>query len=255
MPFEAAKAVATTFCYNIRYALVPLFGPGIASTCIKPGSEGFAQMVIDPQVVSRCTLEAKKYKELASEKKFEASRSNTPESKAVASSLWPRHMKSKGKKLNSNSPYSSDADGDGNYLPSPQSSSTEWNPPRSSKPWPWPGTLELPESHDDKGKITFKKSHEVRPKSPSISSEGSEVSPKTVAKLARKEDSKSKDKKHKARHQKRTSTETDPPPTRSPSPITATKETKAAYVLMQLRLADTTWTDSEHSARKRRASS
>ena len=211
-------------------------------------------MVIDPEIVSRCTLEAKKYRELASEEKFEASRSNTPESKTVASSLWPRHMKSKGKKLNSDSPYSSDADGDGNYLPSPQSS-TERDPPRSSKPWPWPGTLELPESHDDKGKITFKKPHEVRPKSPSISSDGSEVSPKTVAKLARKDDTKSKDKKHKARHQKRTSREADPTPARSPSPITATKETKAAYVLMQLHRADTTWTDAEHSARKRRASS
>ena len=254
MPFEAAKAVATTFCYSIRYALVPLFGPSFASECIKPGTEGFAQMVINPDIVSRCTLEAKTYRELASEEKFEASRSNTPESKATTNGLWPRHMKSKGRKLNSDSPYGSDTEGDGNYLPSPQSS-TDRTPPRSSKPWPWPGTLELPESPADKGRITFKKSYEAHPKSPSVSSSGSEVSPKTVAKSARNEDSKPKDKKHKARHQKQTPRESCSPPSRSPSPITATRETKAAYVLMQLRLADTTWTDTDHAARKRRASS
>ena len=63
MPFEAAKAVAATFCYPIRYALTPVFGLDFVPLCIKPGVEGFGQMVIDPNIVRKCSVQATKFRE------------------------------------------------------------------------------------------------------------------------------------------------------------------------------------------------
>lgn len=55
MPFEAAKAMAATFCYSIRYALTPLFGVDFPSLCIKPEDPSFAHMIIDGKIVRDCT--------------------------------------------------------------------------------------------------------------------------------------------------------------------------------------------------------
>ena len=250
MPFEAAKAVAATFCYNIRYALVPIFGPSFVSACIKPGTEGFGQMIIDSEIVARSTLEAKHYRETASSERFEESRSNTPESKPTLNEIWPRQVKSRPLKMDSDSAYSSDANGEGNYLPSPQST-IDWNPPRTSKPWP--GTLELPEPHRTK-KVAFVTTSKDRADSPGSTSSGSDVSPTTVAE-SRREDQCIRRNSPKALHGKKIPRDSNSPNARSQSPITATKETKAAYVLMQLRLADTSWREPEHSTKKRRASS
>jgi hypothetical protein len=62
MPLEAAKAVAATFCWNIRYALTPIFGVEFPSQCIPPGSDRFGEMVIDCNVTRRCTEEARAYR-------------------------------------------------------------------------------------------------------------------------------------------------------------------------------------------------
>ncbi|GBF62444.1 hypothetical protein TMEN_4989 [Trichophyton mentagrophytes] len=58
MPFEAAKAVAATFCWKIRYALTPLFGVGFLSECIKPTDEMFGRMIIDPAIIRAATITA-----------------------------------------------------------------------------------------------------------------------------------------------------------------------------------------------------
>jgi hypothetical protein len=64
MPFEAAKAVAATFCWNIRYALTPVFGAEFPSQCIQPGSDRFGEMVIDCSITRRCTEEARAYRSI-----------------------------------------------------------------------------------------------------------------------------------------------------------------------------------------------
>ena len=64
MPFEAAKAVAATFCWNIRYALTPVFGTEFPSECTRPGSDRFGEMVIDCSITRRCTEEARAYRSL-----------------------------------------------------------------------------------------------------------------------------------------------------------------------------------------------
>src|ERR1700728_4431732 len=64
MPLEAAKAVAATFCWNIRYALTPIFGAEFPSRCIPPGSDRFGEMVIDCNITRRCTEEARTYRSM-----------------------------------------------------------------------------------------------------------------------------------------------------------------------------------------------
>ncbi|OLN97305.1 Transcriptional repressor XBP1 [Colletotrichum chlorophyti] len=58
MPYECAKAVCATFCYNIAGALIPIFGPSFPSMCIPPGSSEYQRMVIDHGIVKEAIREA-----------------------------------------------------------------------------------------------------------------------------------------------------------------------------------------------------
>jgi hypothetical protein len=64
MPFEAAKAIAATFCWKIRYALTPLFGTDFPSLCIPPHSQQFGKMTIDPGVIQEATEMSNRYRQL-----------------------------------------------------------------------------------------------------------------------------------------------------------------------------------------------
>ncbi|OQD79038.1 hypothetical protein PENANT_c065G03618 [Penicillium antarcticum] len=65
MPFEAAKALAVTFCWNIRYALTPLFGNDFPAMCIHPNDrKNFGRMVVPPGVIRRATETAMHYRSL-----------------------------------------------------------------------------------------------------------------------------------------------------------------------------------------------
>ncbi|KAL9109717.1 MAG: hypothetical protein Q9227_005586 [Pyrenula ochraceoflavens] len=64
VPFEAAQAVAATFCWNIRFALTPVFGANFPSMCVPPDSDKFGEMVIDPAITRTCTERAQFYREL-----------------------------------------------------------------------------------------------------------------------------------------------------------------------------------------------
>ncbi|KAI9811083.1 MAG: hypothetical protein M1827_005665 [Pycnora praestabilis] len=80
MPYEAAKAVAATFCYNIRYTLTPLFGPSFISLCIPPDDPRFGRMIIDRDIVRQCTTAAHELRSLGGE------RGVTPAHKSTATS-------------------------------------------------------------------------------------------------------------------------------------------------------------------------
>lgn len=64
MPYQAAKAIAATFCYEIRWALTPVFGNDFPFICLPPGDECFAKFMIDPAVVQFCTQETTRFREL-----------------------------------------------------------------------------------------------------------------------------------------------------------------------------------------------
>ncbi|KIW10453.1 hypothetical protein PV08_11417 [Exophiala spinifera] len=64
IPYEAAKAVAATFCWSIRYALTPVFGTDFPNMCLHPNDENFGSMLIDPEITKRCALLAQHYRAL-----------------------------------------------------------------------------------------------------------------------------------------------------------------------------------------------
>lgn len=79
MPFEAAKAVAATFCYRIRYVLTPVFGLDFATQCTPPGAPGFDSMHIDPKIIRKCVEMTRDGREPRSQPRSD-SRSETPSS-------------------------------------------------------------------------------------------------------------------------------------------------------------------------------
>lgn len=62
IPHAAAKAIAATFCYDIRYALTPVFGHDFPHLCIRPGTEGYGDMTIDPAITQQCSEEAERFR-------------------------------------------------------------------------------------------------------------------------------------------------------------------------------------------------
>ncbi|KAL2869737.1 putative APSES transcription factor Xbp1 [Aspergillus lucknowensis] len=65
MPFEAARAVAATFCWKIRFALTPLFGNDFPDLCVHPNDRSrFGRMIIDPSIVQTATERAHFYRML-----------------------------------------------------------------------------------------------------------------------------------------------------------------------------------------------
>lgn len=65
MPYEAARAMAATFCWRIRYALTPLFGTEFPAMCIPPTDrKTHGRMVIPPEIVQRATNTSNYYRSL-----------------------------------------------------------------------------------------------------------------------------------------------------------------------------------------------
>ncbi|KAH7083248.1 hypothetical protein BKA63DRAFT_402686 [Paraphoma chrysanthemicola] len=62
MPYQAAKAIVSTFCYDIRWALTPVFGNDFPSMCLHPKDPGFAKFLIDPAIVQYCTMETDRFR-------------------------------------------------------------------------------------------------------------------------------------------------------------------------------------------------
>jgi hypothetical protein len=61
MPYEAAKAIAATFCYDIRWALTPVFGNDFPSKCL-PIDNRCPKFLIDRDIVRRCTAETNRFR-------------------------------------------------------------------------------------------------------------------------------------------------------------------------------------------------
>ncbi|ETN41083.1 uncharacterized protein HMPREF1541_03018 [Cyphellophora europaea CBS 101466] len=64
IPYAAAKAIAATFCYSIRYALTPVFGIDFIDLCVEPMDPRFGCMLIDQAITEQCRAEAARFKEL-----------------------------------------------------------------------------------------------------------------------------------------------------------------------------------------------
>lgn len=62
-PYAAAKAIAATFCYDIRWALTPVFGNEFPLMCRPPNDPLFGKFVIDPRIVQSCITETNRFRE------------------------------------------------------------------------------------------------------------------------------------------------------------------------------------------------
>ena len=61
MPFACARAVAATFCYDFRHALVPIFGKEFLDMCLPKNDVMFENFKIDPSIIKDCTVETRKW--------------------------------------------------------------------------------------------------------------------------------------------------------------------------------------------------
>ena len=58
MPYSCARAVCLTFCYHIRWALTPIFGPSFIRECLSPENPEFGRFRIDAETIRCAQLEA-----------------------------------------------------------------------------------------------------------------------------------------------------------------------------------------------------
>ncbi|CAG7916383.1 unnamed protein product [Penicillium olsonii] len=65
MPYDAAKAMAATFCWRIRHVLTPLFGTDFPAMCTHPDERRrHGVMVIDPEIIRLATDKANYFRSL-----------------------------------------------------------------------------------------------------------------------------------------------------------------------------------------------
>lgn len=62
MPWQAAREIAATFCWDIRWALTPVFGNDFPQMCRPPYDRGFAKFVISSDTVRFCASETVRFK-------------------------------------------------------------------------------------------------------------------------------------------------------------------------------------------------
>ncbi len=243
MPFEAAKAMAATFCYNIRYALTPLFGVDFLSLCVRPEDPNFGRMVIDGKIVRHCAATARTLCILSRG----ASHINSPSVKSSNSfRTWSTksHRPKLGNPRDSESGYGTDTDRSDKYLSSPQTPLTvEWtalNTPKSS-------TRTNCGTPSSRKRCTSTSIVKYEESLKSSSSEDIRDAQRDSMELDDDYDEKSASSQSSMGLQKA--------PKRRKISTILTKESRAAYMLMQLQMADATLGETPYGANRRRASS
>lgn len=246
MPFEAAKAVAATFCYHIRYALTPVFGLDFLSLCIPPEDPNFGRFTISRDIVRQCSDVANGYRDL-SRGTSQVSSPQTPSSGEF--SQWTskslRHQPVK--ILSMDRGYGTDTERSDHDLGSPQTPmSMEWTAlnkttaPKSARTGPHhpPAAPQIPTDPA------------VRENFQSRASSCSEESRGLKRSLVDNDEDYDEDS-----HSTHSSDDPATPPKRRKKSTVMSTEAKAAYMLMQLSMKDATLGGSEHIGNRRRASS
>ncbi|OSS54453.1 hypothetical protein B5807_01208 [Epicoccum nigrum] len=62
VPWQAARELAATFCWDIRWALTPVFGNTFPEMCIPPRHPSFGGFIISPATVQFCTDETVRFR-------------------------------------------------------------------------------------------------------------------------------------------------------------------------------------------------
>lgn len=246
MPYDAAKAIAATFCFHIRYALTPVFGLDFSELCVVPDDPSFGRMVIDRNIIRRCTEVANEFRALSREASIAIS-PQTPLSTAGLSKWGSNSLRPKAvKTADMESGYGTDTDRSDKYLESPQTLlKFEWtalNTPRSAVT-----EQDAPCSTVTLSAASAPQSSEDPHDGLETSSEGSGVAKRGISELDEDYDGESSS--------APSSEDVMSPPKRRKKSIAQTKEARAAYLLMQLHMADASLKDGEPKGLRRRASS
>ena len=246
MPFKAAKAVAATFCYHIRYALTPVFGLDFVSLCKQPGEEGYDVMVIDRSIVRDCTEEANEYRAMSREGSLAATPitpASTPFSRWSSKPLRLKPIKT----VDAESGYGTDTDRSDKYLHSPRSSS-QWTALSTSRSAPLQ-QYKLSSPKESIAETSATGGYEAPPTWPKGSSRRES---RTATRHHKDVDDDDYDEASSSAH---SSEEALVPMARKRQPTTSINETRAAYLLMKLHIADKSLVSSDRQPKRRRASS
>ncbi|KAF3040539.1 hypothetical protein E8E12_008780 [Didymella heteroderae] len=63
VPWQAAREIAATFCWDIRWALTPVFGNDFPQMCRPPHDRSYAKFAINPDTVRFCASETARFRE------------------------------------------------------------------------------------------------------------------------------------------------------------------------------------------------
>ncbi|EFW14699.1 hypothetical protein D8B26_000624 [Coccidioides posadasii str. Silveira] len=254
MPFEAAKAVAATFCWRIRYALTPLFGREFISICIPPSDERFGRMIIDPEIIRSAASTADRLRHLETKRSSPSLLPNTiayfpgteGSARAHAKNLRLKHIRK---------PVV-------NYEHDEEIASREYCRPRALPHSGWTATnslrtassaqLSIPSPgeilaslsgiHDRRRRVSAlyesdSVADDVSLPPKSAASESSDGSYTDDGSMMESSDS-----------------EPDDPLRRRNSPLPLTNDARAAYMLMRLHMQEAVGVDDDSQRKKRRAS-
>ena len=239
MPFEAAKAVAARFCYEIRYVLVPVFGPDFVSMCEKYGDPTHLRFDVHPSIIQRCT-EAVTANQAQSRQSSVAVSPRTTTASAKLP-VWPQKslLPKSAKVIDAESGYGTDSDRSEKYTGSPNSPmSIEWTPvnsPRSAYLETYPFLQQPPRNvtSTPRGLDSPASSHSKR---------------MTHKKRGISEVDGAHDTESSSEH---SSIDTAASPKRRKTPAVMTPEIGAAYTLMGLNMADATLGEGKPLKRRR----
>ncbi|KAK9447559.1 uncharacterized protein V1518DRAFT_376771 [Limtongia smithiae] len=115
LPYDIARMLAVRTCYNIRYALIPLFGADFPASCLKPGTPGFGQLQLTDNEPTR-----RRRRRPASTQEIDGVNGPVQRRARISSPEQPRQGLSP---LHSNRKLPSSTEQANTQLPSPASSS------------------------------------------------------------------------------------------------------------------------------------
>lgn len=246
MPFDAAKGIAATFCYHIRYALTPVFGLEFLSLCIPPEDPAFGAMVISPDTVRQSTEVANAFRELYT-RTSQISSPQTPSSADFAQWTSRSHRHRPVRILSSDNECGTDT----------ERSDKDLSPPQTPMSLGWTPLNRVVErastrrglNHQQASPRTLAETA-IAEYSQSRASSSSEGSRGLKRSLAGNDEDYDEDS-----HLTHSSEDGATPPKRRKKSTALTTEAKAAYMLMQLSMKDATLGESESPGNRRRASS
>ena len=120
VPYEAAKSIAATFCWHIRYVLTPVFGLDFPAMCTEPDDPAYLRVNIDRKIILRCA-------EAAEGNRARSQHAPQPRNTRTTQSNIMKTLRPKPAELmDTESGYCTDTD---RSLPnSPQSGCSGWTP-------------------------------------------------------------------------------------------------------------------------------